>query len=85
MIQFLKSLCNVCLPVILLILNEDAMPMLKPFQLMFSGNASYQTSNNLLSVSQKLVHNQHKHNQQNWVLPTLRAKFSREMDFVTPW
>ena len=36
--QFLNSLCNECLSVILLILNEDAIPMLKPFMLSFSGN-----------------------------------------------
>ena len=33
----------------------------------WSLNVSYQTSNNLHSVSQNLVHNQHKYNQQNWV------------------
>ena len=49
----------------LLILNEDAMSMLKPCLLLFSVHVSYQTSNNIHSVSQKLAHNKHKHNQQN--------------------
>ena len=56
------------------------MSMLKPFLLLFSGNVSYQTSNNLRSVSQKLAHNQHKHKLSN----RRGAKFLREMDFVSP-
>ena len=36
--------------VILLILNEDAMSMLKSFLVLFSGNVSYQTLKNLRSV-----------------------------------
>ena len=46
-------------------LNEDAMSMLKLSLLLFSVNVSYQTSNNLHSVSKKPARNQHKHNQQN--------------------
>ena len=46
-------------------IKEYTLSMLKPSLLLFSVNVSYQTSNNLHSVSQKLTHNQHKHNQQN--------------------
>ena len=55
--------------------NEDAMSMLKPFLLLFSGNVSYQTSNNLCSVSQKLAYS--KTNKTEW---NRRAKFSFEID-----
>ena len=68
-----------CLPLILLILNKDVILMLKPFLLLFSGNVSYQTSNNLRSVSQKLAHNQHKQ-KPNKTEYNRRTKLSCEID-----
>ena len=64
--------------VILLMLNEDAMLMLKLFLLLFSGDVSYQTSNNLRSMSQNLAHKPTQ--AQPTKLSITGTKFSREMD-----
>ena len=55
----------------------NANKMLIPFLLLFSGNVSHQTSNNLRSVSQKLTH---KSLNQKITGCNRRAKFSRESD-----
>ena len=41
-------------------INQDAISVLKPFLLLLSGTVSYQTSDNLHSVPQKLAHNQQR-------------------------